>query len=85
MARIMHYLMATSFIVFAMISFNSSSCQACIGRWCFTPEPCFQPTSPASCTDDGCRPVCSAHLYTTNNAYCKKGRRESLCCCPPPS
>ncbi|KAG2563986.1 hypothetical protein PVAP13_8KG342500 [Panicum virgatum] len=82
------YLMATSLLLLLMISSNSPSCQACIGRWCNPPAPCFPPTDKDYCTKAICPSVCAIYGHETNSAYCKKGhgRRhfEWLCCCPPP-
>uniref|UniRef100_K3ZKL9 Knottin scorpion toxin-like domain-containing protein n=1 Tax=Setaria italica TaxID=4555 RepID=K3ZKL9_SETIT len=85
MGRIVHYLMATSFVVLVMISTNSPSCQACLGPWCFRrTEPCFQVTHVVS--DDYCRGVCEVNHVVSNRAYCtfKRGKRRAVwqCCCP---
>nr|TKW02257.1 hypothetical protein SEVIR_8G234600v2 [Setaria viridis] len=90
MGRIVHYLMVTSFVVLAMISTNSPSCQACFGPWCKRPPvPCFAATNEDYCTSDICPHVCEVNHVVSNRAYCKKpGRRDPvpiwLCCCPSP-
>ncbi|CAL4982973.1 unnamed protein product [Urochloa decumbens] len=84
MARLVHYMMATSFVILVMMSSNLPSCKACFGRWCR--PPCFQPEGNL-CTDARCRRVCEDNGYPTNRATCnepKKGRSEFLCCCPKP-
>ncbi|CAL4990406.1 unnamed protein product [Urochloa decumbens] len=82
------YLMATSLLVFVMISSNPPSCQAsCIGRWCGRPEPCYPARSKEYCTDSLCFHVCAMHELGTKNSYCKKpkkGRDDWMCCCPIP-
>ncbi|CAL4915837.1 unnamed protein product [Urochloa decumbens] len=86
MTRIVHYLIAASFVVLVMISSNSSSCQACIGPWCRRPRPCFEPTNDDYCTDDICQSVCDMNGFKTNRAYCKQPKKvhdDWLCCCPP--
>ncbi|KAG2570822.1 hypothetical protein PVAP13_7KG100145 [Panicum virgatum] len=90
MGRIVHYLMATSFVVLVMISTNSPSCHAapCFGNWC-NPPPCFPATNEDYCTKELCPHVCmvSGHIVS-NDAYCKKPKKGGepiwLCCCPPP-
>ncbi|RCV39428.1 hypothetical protein SETIT_8G223800v2 [Setaria italica] len=84
MARIVHYLMPTSFVVLVMISFNSSSCQACFFPWCR--PPCFKVLD-RDCTDLICAYVCRFEGFNTLHAYCKKPRNTKkpqvyLCCCP---
>ncbi|KAF8728808.1 hypothetical protein HU200_018088 [Digitaria exilis] len=83
MARVVHYLTAASFLVLVMISSNTPTCQACIGRWC-RPTPCFPVTN---MDYSSCQDVCEYHGYKTNRAYLKRPKRGSLqwsCCCPPP-
>nr|TKW02256.1 hypothetical protein SEVIR_8G234500v2 [Setaria viridis] len=85
MGRIVHCMMATSFVVFLMISTNSPSCQACFGPWCFRrPEPCFRVRTYVS--DNYCHGVCEVNHVVSNRAYCKfkRGTRGTVwqCCCP---
>nr|CAB3491626.1 unnamed protein product [Digitaria exilis] len=88
MARTLHYLMATSFVVLVMIHSNSLSCQAlCFGPWCKPRPPCFQPPD-NHCTDGrSCVFICQYHGHKTYKAYCKQPKNPKkpvyLCCCPP--
>ncbi|CAL4982877.1 unnamed protein product [Urochloa decumbens] len=79
MARILHYLMATSLVVLVMISSNSTSCQAtCLFPWCRT-EPCFKVVD-KDCTELVCQHICAFEGKTTSHAYCKTSKK--MCCCP---
>ncbi|CAL4978906.1 unnamed protein product [Urochloa decumbens] len=85
MARIVHCLMATLFVVLVMISSNSPSCQACLLPYCLrVGGPCFKARNNI-CTDDSCMIDCEANRHFTYNAYCKKPKRSQepyKCCCP---
>ncbi|RCV39429.1 hypothetical protein SETIT_8G223900v2 [Setaria italica] len=90
MARIVHYLMAVSFVALVMISSNSPSCQACFppGPWCRPRPPCFQPANNYCTSGPNCAYTCQLKGHTTYNAYCKPPKRSDnpkvyLCCCPP--
>ncbi|RCV39432.1 hypothetical protein SETIT_8G224200v2 [Setaria italica] len=89
MGRIVHYLMATSFVVLLIISTNSPSCQACLWPWCKPrpdPEPCFRVMEPRDCTDNYCHGVCEVNHVVSNHAYCKIPGKRGVpvwhCCCP---
>ncbi|CAL4982786.1 unnamed protein product [Urochloa decumbens] len=89
MARIVHCLMATSFIVLVMISSNSPFCQACIGPCIGRPrQNCLQAPN-NNCTIGGtiCIDACILRGYGSINAYCKRPKRFDnppiyKCCCP---
>ncbi|CAL4986088.1 unnamed protein product [Urochloa decumbens] len=86
MARIVHCLMATLFVVLVMISSNSPSCQACRLAPLLSSGagPCFKARNNI-CTDDSCMIDCEANRHFTYNAYCKKPKRSQepyKCCCP---
>ncbi|TKW02254.1 hypothetical protein SEVIR_8G234300v4 [Setaria viridis] len=85
MARIVHYVMATSFVVLVMISSNSPSCQACLFRTCRWPK-CFNVTE-NNCNFYHCKFVCRHEGYKTSFAYCKERPKNTkkpyMCCCPP--
>ncbi|KAG2570702.1 hypothetical protein PVAP13_7KG038763 [Panicum virgatum] len=87
MRRIVHYLMATSFVFLVMISTNSPSCQAGLGPWCKPRPPCFPATNEDYCTKEICPHVCEMNEIVSNGAYCKKPKKGGepiwLCCCPP--
>ncbi|KAF8668159.1 hypothetical protein HU200_052451 [Digitaria exilis] len=86
MAKIVRCLMAASFMILVTISFNSPSCQACVGFWPWCRSPyCFQPPT-NFCDDNSCGDVCRTYGIVTDKVYCKQPKRPRLyvylCCCP---
>ncbi|KAF8672920.1 hypothetical protein HU200_049145 [Digitaria exilis] len=86
MAKIVHCLMATLFVILVMIPFNSPFSQAaCMGPWCGVP--CFPPKD-NHCTNTRCGYFCQYLGYDPFYAYCKRpkpGKKQVyLCCCPGP-
>ncbi|KAG2559141.1 hypothetical protein PVAP13_8NG317000 [Panicum virgatum] len=69
MGRVVYLMMATPFLVRLMISSNSPSCQARIGRWCKPPGlPCFPPTDKDYCRKAICPSVCAINGHETSRA-----------------
>ncbi|CAM0149209.1 unnamed protein product [Urochloa decumbens] len=92
MARMLvHYLMATLFMVLVMISSNSVSCLPCsppggVGQRDLAS--CFKALNNICTTNESCVYDCQLKGHTTYNAYCKPPKKsqnpqEYLCCCPP--
>ncbi|KAK8447821.1 hypothetical protein SEVIR_8G160332v4 [Setaria viridis] len=87
------YLTAALFLVLAIMSCTSSSCQAgnCIGSACRRPwqpppnrvRPCFRAQRSSQCGPSYCKGVCAAHgINNCKAAFCEITVVPHLCCCP---
>ncbi|KAG0531030.1 hypothetical protein BDA96_05G239200 [Sorghum bicolor] len=86
MTRMVHYLMATMFVVLVMIYSNSTSCQASLFPSSVKLQPpCFEPPTHRCVDGRSCVFVCQYNGIRTYRAFCKHpthAQEPYLCCCP---